>query len=419
MRSLKLPTALSALKHHNFRYFLSGQIVSIIGTTMQAAAQQWLVYSITKSPSLLGLIGVFQFGPVLLLSLLAGVYIDRFPKRNLLILTQILFLIQSLILALLLYFSTIQYWQIAMLSMFYGIIITFDLPARQSFAIELVGREDLMCAISLNSTVFNICRIIGPSVSGIIILNYGTKMCFLLNTISFVPVIIALFMIDTKSFVQAHSNIHPLYEIGNGLKYIFKQRILVFTVVMLAIVYTFTNNVLVILPVFVSQTLKMDAEKYGLMISAIGVGAIFGAMLMASRSRKGLNLKVIVGGSLALSFVNIAGFFVNNFIAGLILMATIGFFSISFLNMCNSVLQISSSDEYRGRVMSIYSLLIVGTAPLGNSIIGFAMDFGGGHAGFLASGALNLIFVVPVMLIFMFRFKNKPLILEPAQTNQL
>jgi MFS family permease len=394
------------MKHRNFRYFISGQCISLIGTFVQATAQQWLVYSTTKSPFLLGLLGAFQFGPVLLLSLFAGVYIDRFPKRRILLATQTVFMVQSLLLALFVWSGHVQYWQIAMLAVVFGITQTFDLPVRQSFAVELVGREDLMNAISLTSTAVNLSKILGPVIAGIIIVTLGPRDCFLINGLSFLPVIYGLYKIDAVSYIKAKSNLHPAAEIKDGIAYIFKNRLLWFTALMMAVVCTFSANTQIILPVFTTQALKMGAGEYSLLLSAMGAGALFGALFMASRAKKGINTAIIIWDSIALALVQVTAFFLRDIFSTAIAVAVIGFLFMTFLNMANSTLQVNSGNEYRGRVMSIYSLLIVGTSPLGNSLTGYAMQLGGGSAGFLLCGAFTLVFSAPVLLYFKFKRKK-------------
>ena len=215
-----------ALKYKYFRYFLAGQCVSLMGTWMQRTAQQWVFYSITKSAFLLGVLGVFQFTPMLLFSLFAGVFVDRFPKKKLLLITQFLQMMQAFIFAILIWSGNIKYWHVLILAGIYGIVQTFDMPTRQAFFIELVGKDDLISAIGMNSTVVNIARILGPALSGIILLKLGSVFCFLINGVSFIAVLISLISIKSyyASIRKAKCNI--IEDITNGLKYIKSQKII-------------------------------------------------------------------------------------------------------------------------------------------------------------------------------------------------
>lgn len=392
----RISATFAALRHRNFRYFMAGQCISLIGTLMESTAQQWLVYSITKSAFLLGLIGVFQFGPVFLLSLFAGVIIDRLPKRSVLLVTQGIFTIQSLLLTIFVWSGHVTYVQVAVLSVIYGIAQAFDLPVRQAFVIDLAGREDLMNAISINSTVFNLSRILGPVFAGAIIVGIGVNACFLINTVSFLPVLYAVWKIDVKGLSDVKSGFHPLYEIGEGLTHIFKDKLLFFVVLMLFNVCTFCGNMQVILPVFTSEVLKMNADSYSLLLSAMGAGAFLSAILMASRAKKGLNIWMIVATPIGLGLVQIAAFFLHSFSLAALASAVLGFLWLMFLNMANSVMQFHSTSEFRGRVMSVYGMFVTGTAPIGNFLVGLAMQMGGGSWGFLFCGIMTLALAVPI-----------------------
>ena len=222
---------------------------------MQRTAQIWLVYTLTKSPLLVGLLGVCQFLPMLLFSLLAGVYIDRFPKQKILLLTQSVFMLQALILTALTYFNLVQYWHILILSAVFGLTQTVDMPARQSFFIEMVGKEDVMNAISLNSTIVNLAKIIGPAISGIIMIKYGPVFCFFLNGLSYIAVIWGLLKIKTPDLVVQRTHRNVLQEIREGIQYIKSNAVLVYNVYIMAIVCTIAMNNDVLIPVFAKTVL--------------------------------------------------------------------------------------------------------------------------------------------------------------------
>ena len=402
----KLKTTFSSLKYKNFRYFFIGQCISLMGTWMQRAAQAWLVYSITKSAFLLGLLGVFQFGPLFLFSLFAGVFIDRHSKKRLLIMTQITFMIQSLVLAFLVWTNMVKYWQIALLALVFGFAQTFDLPVRQSFYVDLVGKDELMNAISLNSTINNLAKVVGPSIAGLLLVKLGASACFFINGISFIPVIYGLYKIKTKNHVSQKKHGNVIKEITDNIKYIMKNDVLKFTVILMAIVSIFSANSEVIIPVFTSEVLKMGATEYSFLLSAFGVGALCGAIFMASRSKHGLNKHILIQDSILISIVQILTLFCKQYYFAAILIAFIGFFYLTFLNMSNSTLQLNISDDYRGRVMSVYSLIVYGSAPIGNSFVGYVMQKSGASMGYFTCGLLTLIFVIALLIFRKVSFKK-------------
>lgn len=403
----KFGNVFSSLKHKNFRYFWTGQCISLMGTWIQRTAQAWLVYSLTKSPFLLGLLGVFQFGPVFLFSLFVGVFIDRFSKKKLLILTQFIFMTQSLILSYLVWIHAIRYWHIAVLASIFGFAQTLDLPVRQSFYVELVGKDDLMNAISLNSTIINLAKIIGPSVAGILMVKLGVTACFFINGISFIPVIYGLYKIkiQTNNLKRNHENV--IKEIKDGINYILENDILKFTVMLMTIVCVFSANSEVIIPVFTSEVLKMGAKQYSFLLSALGLGALCGAIFMASRSKNGISKSILIIDSILVSLAQIFTYFFRQYYIIAIFIVFIGFFYLTFLNMSNSTLQLNITNEYRGRVMSIYALITSGSAPIGNSFAGAIMQKSGASIGYFMCGLLTLILVITLLLFRKINHKNK------------
>lgn len=389
----------SSLKHKNFRYFWFGQCISIIGTWIQRTAQAWLVYQLTDSPFLLGILGVFQFGPVLLFSLFAGVIADRLPKRKLMIFNQVVFMIQSGILTALVLTGHIKYWHILLLAALFGCVQTLDVPTKQAFFIDLVGKEDLMNAISLNSTIVNLARIFGPLIAGVAMMKLGAGYCFLLNTVTFIPAILGLYLIDTGNSAANRAKGNILHDIKEGLLYIKNNEILKTTIIVIAIVGTFIMNTDVIIPVFTKTILGKGEAAYSQLLAAFGVGSFTGAVVMAQRSRKGLNKIILYGNAVLMSVLYILVSFTPNFILSLFLMAAIGFCLLTFLNMGNSTLQLNSSNEYRGRVMSIYTLVFLGSTPIGNFFTGSVMEHFGGNSGFLVCGGVTLFLIVIVLIL--------------------
>jgi MFS family permease len=366
---------------------------------MQRTAQLWLVYTITKSPFLVGLLGVCQFMPMLLFTLFAGVFVDRFPKKNILLFTQALFMLQAVILTLLTFTGVVKYWHILVLSAFFGLTQTVDMPARQSFFIELVGKEDVMNSISLNSTIANLARIVGPAVSGIVMLKFGITFCFFINAVSYIAVILGLLLIKMNNSVPQRIRRHVLQEIVEGLQYIKKSETLIINVLFMSAVCTFAMNNDVIIPVFAKTVLKMGANGYTGLMTAAGVGSFVAAIVMAFIAKNGVKKGMLIIAGVATAFIQILMFLAGNYFVALFLTAIIGFINLTFINVSNSIFQIHTTDEYRGRVMSVYSFLNQGSTPVGNFYAGSVMQQIGGRAGFPACGAATLLFLVPVFVI--------------------
>ena len=371
-----------------------------MGTWIQRTAQVWLVYSLTKSAFLLGLLGVFQFGPVFLCSLFAGVIIDRLPKKKLIIFTQFVFMIQSVALAYLVWINKVRYWQIAILALVFGFAQTIDMPARQAYYAELVGKSDLMNAISLNSTVFNLAKIVGPSAAGILLVKLGSAACFFINGISFIPVIYGLYKIKAKNSISERKHEKIIKEIIDSIKYIMKNDALRFTVILMIIVCIFSANSEVIIPVFTNEVLKMGASEYTFLLSSLGFGAFCGAIFMASRSKRGTNKSMLICDSVLISAAQILTYFFRQYYFISIIIVFIGFFYLTFLNMSNSTLQMNITNDYRGRVMSIYALITSGSAPIGNSFAGYIMEKAGADMGYVACGLFTLVPVIILLLVW-------------------
>lgn len=394
-----LQITFASLKHKNFRYFWMGQCISLMGTWMQRTAQVWLVYSVTNSPLLVGLVGVCQFMPMLLFTLITGALVDRFPKRKILLLTQSCFMLQAVILTLLTFSGAIRYWHILILSVLLGLTQTLDMPARQSFFIELVGKNDVMNAISLNSTIVNLAKIVGPAISGVVMVKFGPVICFLVNAMSFLAVITSLLFIKTDDTVPKRVRRYVLQEIKEGLAYIRKSDTLMLNVLFMGIICTFAMNNDVILPVYAKTVLQRGAGAYTNLMTAAGIGSLIAAILMATIAGSGLKKGILVIGAVSTSILQLLMLGTRNFYLALIFVGMIGFLNLAFLNVGNSIFQINSADEYRGRVMSVYSFLTQGSTPIGNFYSGSIMQWAGGSFGYPACGAASLILILPILVI--------------------
>ncbi|HPB86437.1 MAG TPA: MFS transporter [Thermotogota bacterium] len=383
----------------NFRYFWTGHMVSLIGTWMQTSAQSWLVLEITDSPLLLGLLGVAQFTPVLLFSLVAGVFVDRFPKRRLLLYTQTISMGLAFVLAILIFSGQVAYWQVFIVSLSLGIIKTIDIPARQSFMTELVGKENLLNAIALNSTVFNLARIVGPVLSGVMMGWVGAGWCFFINGVTFLAVLAGLWKIKVPDKMIQNKRRNWVPDMLAGLRYVFRNRELTQTIALLAIVSVFAMNYSVLVPVLAKNQLNLDASGYGFLMASLGVGSVIGALSLASNSRKGIRkgFMRILPVLTAVLFI-ITGF-VKQFWLAMVLVAGIGMSNISFTTTANSSMQVQSDDEYRGRVMSIYALVYTGSSPIGNTFVGWISDAYTVSSAFILSGCITLALMFFLTLI--------------------
>jgi|AGTN01.2.fsa_nt_gi Arabinose efflux permease len=394
-----LDNTFHSLKNRNFRYFWIGQCVSLIGTFMQRTAQYWLVYTITKSPFALGMLGVCQFLPMLVLSLPVGVLIDRFPKRRLLIATQVLFLLQAVSLTVLTWLNITQYWHILALSTVYGVTQTIEMPTRQTFLFELVGKDDIMNAVSLNSTIVNTAKIFGPALAGIVMQRLGITMCFGLNAASYIAVMAGLFLIRVPRGTIKRAQTRITQEAAGGLRFIRSRATLVVCILIFSIVGTFAMNQDVIAPVFAEDILGRGANGYTGLLTAAGIGSLLAALLMASRSRYGAQGRILILGGAGSVLLHIATIFTTDYYVSLALIAGIGFFTIVFLNTANAMFQMGTPDEYRSRVMSVYSLILFGSTPIGNFFAGTIMEHIPGNSGFVGCGAAALLLLIPVFIV--------------------
>lgn len=391
-----LPRAISALGHRNFRLFWIGQLISLTGTWMQTIGQDWLVLNLTHNSWLLGIVGSLQFLPILLFGLFGGVIADRFPKRTILICTQSFALLQALTLWLLIATGKIQFWHLLILAPLLGITNSLDMPTRQSFVVEMVGREDLPNAIALNSSIFNLARIIGPSLGGLLIAALGEGPLFLLNSISFIPVITGLALIDTR-LLYRHSkpekNESPsgtFRSLHQGLSYIRRTPALLLVITTVGIVSLFGMNFNVVLPLFAANTLKVGPEGYGFISAAFGVGALLGALWLAWKNQQPSIAQILIS---ALAFTIFEALFAIShwYILSLGLIAVVGFSMISFAARSNTTLQTVTPDHLRGRIMSVYLLVFNGSTPIGNLLTGGLAQMIGISFTLLACALISLL----------------------------
>jgi len=380
----------SAFSFRDFRLFWFGQVISLSGTWMQSVAQGWLVYSLTKSPLYLGMVAAAGSLPILLFSLIGGVIADRYPKRNLLLFTQALSIIPALVLGLLTGAGMVTVWHVAALAALLGTINALDIPVRQSFLAEMVGKGHIVNAIALNSAAFNGARIIGPVVAGMAIAYLGIPACFFLNALSFVAVIIALFRIRARGETRARSE-GMLNDFLYGLRFVAHSRDIRNVFFLIAVFSIIGLPYISLLPIFAAEVFHKGAKGLGFLVGASGIGALTAALGIAAKGdiRNKMRFMAITGlfFSLALLAFSLSGIF---WVSLIVIMAC-GWGMVSYLAAANSFIQISVPDELRGRVMSLYSLVFLGTVPIGNAVMGIVADLLGTPRAVTASGVICLI----------------------------
>ncbi len=354
--------AFEALRVRNYRLFWLGQLVSQVGTWVQRVAQAWLVLTLTNSPLALGTVTALQFLPILCFSLFGGMLADRVPKRWLLLATQSLAVLQALTLAGLTAFWAIRLWHIYVLAFFLGLVNALDNPARQSLVPELVGRAQVPNAVALNSMVFNVARILGPGLGGLGVATVGFAGCFLAT-------IGALLLMDPKGFyVPGGGRPRAAAGLGPALRYALRTPTVLTVIILLAFVGTFGYNFTVVLPLVARYVVGVDAAGFGLMTGAMGVGSVLAALWLAYRRRPTLGR--LLAGAAAFSLLLVLVVLSRVFVLTLGLLVLLGFASVFFTANAQTILQLASPDEFRGRIMSLYTLLFLGTTPIGSSFVG-------------------------------------------------
>jgi len=394
---MTFPRALRALEHRDFRVFWSGQLFSLIGTWMQSVAQAWLVLELTNSPFKLGLLGALQFGPILLLSFVAGALADRWPKRRLMFVTQTALMLQALALAALAWSGHVRYWHVAALALLYGIANTLDMPVRQSFVVEMVGRADLGNAIALNSAMFNGARVVGPAVGGLLIARYGVGSAFFLNGLSFLAVIAALLAVRAEGLPRPRPELGLADEVVEGLRYAARTPPTGLVLSLLLAVSLFILNYNVLVPLLARDVLHAGAHGFGLLMAALGAGAVGGAVALAALGRERPSLTALVTPALVLGIASVSLGLTRDFRLAAAVLFVMGFAGILFMAGSNTTLQMTVPDELRGRLMSLYMLVFVGVTPFGSLLSGAITQAFGVPAGFVAGGGLGLISVLAVV----------------------
>jgi MFS family permease len=386
-----------ALRHRNYRLFFAGQLTSLVGTWMMTVAQSWLVLQLTGNPFDLGVVSAVQFLPVLVLGLFGGVIADSLPKRRTLVLTQGFASILSFVMFVLVFTHTIAVWHVLVVAFLLGIRNAVDMPTRQAFAVEMVGREDISNAVALNSAMFNGARVIGPAVAGITIGAFGVAPAFLLDGLSYLAVIVALLQmrepeLHTRPGIARPESIAAVFgHLREGLVYVRRTKVVLVATVVIGLVSTFGMNFTVVIPPLTQMVLHSDATGYGFLMAATGVGSIISALTIAFSGR---TTPLVIGlGALMLGVAEVVMSVTASFPIALACMFFAGVGGIGMAATANTVIQLNVPDQLRGRVLSVYTTVFAGSTPVGGlvtgaiaSSFGAAVAIGLGGAASLATG---------------------------------
>lgn len=366
----RLTRGFEALRVRNYRLFWFGQMISLTGTWMQATAQAWLVFELTRSPVALGLVTTFQFLPITLLSLFAGVITDRFPKYRLLLITQSAALVQALIFGTLVATGNAELHYIYLLAAVQGVITAIDNPTRQAFVPELIGRERLVNAVALNSLLFNGARVVGAALAGAVIAQLGIAPTLYLNALSYFGVLYGLSKMDSRSFLPPPelSSASILAKLAEGLRYVRKTPKIFAVLLIVAAVGTFGYNFSVVLPLLAGFVLETGAGGFGILSAFLGLGSLLAALVLAYRQTTSLRRLLLGSGCFGLLLGAVA--LSQNFAVSALLLVALGAAGITFTTTANTLLQLSVPNAFRGRVMSLYILLFIGSTPIGSLFIG-------------------------------------------------
>lgn len=395
---MRIGVTFRALRHRNFRLFFGGQLISLIGTWMQSVAQSWLIYRLTGSPALLGAVGFTSQFPVFLLAPLGGIVADRFRRQVLLIITQTSAMILASLLAALTLSGHIRIWHIFVLGAALGVVNAFDIPIRQSFIVDMVDRHDLMNAIALNSAMFNGARVVGPALAGLLVSTIGEGWCFGANAVSYLAVIAGLMRMRTSPGAARSASGSALAHVLEGFRFVAHTPPIRVLLLLLALVSLIAMPYVVLMPIFADQILHSGARGLGILMAASGVGAVAGALAVASRREvRGLGLWVAVSmGGLGLGLISFA--LSRAFWLSATLLVPVGTFMMVQMSASNTLIQAMVPDALRGRVMAIYSMMFMGMAPVGALLAGSLASHVGAPLMVATGGALATVGAVSFYL---------------------
>jgi MFS family permease len=385
---------LGALAHRNFRLFFIGQGISLIGTWMQNVGEGWLILTLTNSPFYVGLTSALSSLGVLLFSLYAGVIADRTDKRRFIVFMQVAFMLEAFAIAILVWTGVIQVWHVLMLATLLGIASAFDIPMRQSFVYDMVGKDDLMNAIALNSSLFNGARVIGPAIAGLLISAVGIAWCYFLNGLSFIAVIAGLLLMTLPPRQRIENTVSVWAGFREVLLYLRNDARLRVLMILTAILSIFGFPYLTMMPVFARDVLHRGAQGYGALTASVGIGAVLGALAVAlysARIRARGRLMLMGGTAFGILLILFAGS--RSLALSMVLLGLAGCAMIVNNSITNTLLQMAAPDHLRGRIMGFYSFVFVGMAPFGAFLFGIVAEHTGVPKTIAAGGAIVAVAV--------------------------
>jgi MFS family permease len=394
MRSVANVNALRALRHRNYRLFFGGQAISLAGSWMQSVAQAWLVLTLTNDPLMLGVVAAAQWTPVLVLGLFGGLIADALPKRQTLVLLEAVMASLAIVLGLLTLAGVVEVWMILVLAVLLGCVNAVEMPVRQAFSVEMVGREDVVNAIALNSATFNAARVVGPAIAGLTIAVFDISIAFFINGASFLAVIVALLMMRAEElrtpppFPRPHSVHEVLAAVGEGIRYSRRTPAVLLPVVVVGLAATIGMNFQITIPPFARDVLGGDSATFGFLMAASGVGSISAALFLATRARP--SPWAIAGGATMLGVSLLVVAAVPVFAVALVALAAAGFGAIWMAANGNTLIQATVPDELRGRVISVYTTVFAGSTPIGALFAGALASRWGAVAALAVGGALTV-----------------------------
>lgn len=402
---MQLPATLRALQYRNFKLFFAGQLISLIGTWMQNVAQAWLVYRLTGSSVLLGAIGFAGQIPVFLMSPAGGIVADRYRRHRVVIGTQTASMLLAFVLAWLTLSGRVQIWHVFALSAALGVVNAFDIPARQAFIVDMVGKADLMNAIALNSSMFNASRVVGPAIAGILVASIGEGWCFFANAVSYIAVIAGLLMMHVARHEHVAQPGSPIAHVVEGFRFVVHNTPVHALLSLLGVVSLTGMPYAVLMPIFADRILHGGAAALGWLMGASGIGALAGALLLASRKDlKGLGLWVAVS-AVGFGAGLVAFAFSRIFWLSAVILVPVGFAMMIEMGSSNTLIQSMVPDRLRGRVMSVYSMMFMGMAPIGSLLAGAAAD-GLGAPWTVAAGGFICMAAAGVFSIWLPRIRG-------------
>ncbi|HEY3736120.1 MAG TPA: MFS transporter [Jatrophihabitans sp.] len=387
-----------ALRVRNYRLFASGQLVSLTGTWMQRVAQDWLVLELTNSGTALGVVTALQFGPSLLLGPWGGVIADRGDKRRILLITQTALAVLALILGVLDLAGVVTYWHVLVLAMFLGGVSAIDTPVRQSFVVEMVGKDDLTNAVGINSTVFNGARIIGPALAGVLISAVGTGWAFVGNGASSIAVIAGLALMRTSELHPAPQVVRAKGQLVDGVRYVLERKDLLLAIVLVFVIGTFGMNFQITSAIMAKQLFHRSAGGYGALSTTLAIGACVGAVLATRRKVRPTQLFLVVS-ALAFSVLEIVAGVMPTFESVAVLLIPTGFAMLSFTTAANASVQLGVAPTMRGRVMALYLMAFMGGTLPGAPIIGWVSEVAGPRWGMVGGGLICLVITAGLALL--------------------